>query len=116
MSESTDVTATVRSKSYPWIQPMAVLSVGEDKPPGPETSEPQACWIQHLALRGIVVICKDRPANDAPLAVELRAASRNASLGRAAQVKSSALLPSGRWLVACEFASPLAEEDLESLR
>jgi hypothetical protein len=77
--------------------------------------EYQRAWVQNLSVSGIGFLLSRPLTPNAHIVVILRTADGKQTLNLDARVVHSTLLPSGEYMVGCEFHTRLTEDDLDRL-
>ena len=71
--------------------------------------------VRDLSAGGIGLVVSRRFEVGTILSVELPSTTQGPSVSVLARVVRCAALADGRWLIGCEFASPLSEDDVRAL-
>jgi hypothetical protein len=80
-----------------------------------EAQEWQRAWVIDLSLDGVGLLLNRDLEPGTDLVVALKSGTANKTFELAARVCHTARQPDGDWLIGCEFATRLTDDDLDCL-
>jgi hypothetical protein len=78
-------------------------------------SQPRRAWILNLSLSGVGLLLEEPLEAETLIVIHIKSGTTGARFELPARVVHATVQASGEWLVGCELAEKLSQDDLEAL-